>query len=153
MGRGSTKATVTRFPPHLSIWRRGLTQSFNSLAEAFEAVCVFLHAESKPQQSHKISYYFMSFVQRKSKISIQKNPSEHPQKCRGWYVWAQMQRPSKTEEQSPKFKIFNAIGNRRSYRKRQANVGKQTGREQGKIQKQTTNQSYMGVKQEVTRES
>lgn len=69
----------------------------------------------------------MSFVQRKSKISIQKNPSEHPQKCRGWYVWAWMQRPSKTEEQSPKFKIFNVIGNKRSRQGKQTQASKQAG--------------------------
>lgn len=90
MGRGSTKATVTRFPPRLSIW------SLESLTEAFEAV-FFLHAESKTQQSH-ISYYFMSFIQNTSKISIQKE-SEHPQKCRGWYVWARMQRRTKSTRQ------------------------------------------------------
>lgn len=50
MGRGSTKATVTRFPPRLSIWRRNLTQSLESLTEAFEAV--FFYMQSPKLDSH-----------------------------------------------------------------------------------------------------
>lgn len=79
MGRGGTKATLTLFPSGFSIWRRSLTQSFES-QKLLKLFIFFLHAESNTQQSHIISYYFMSFVETKSKISINKNPSEPPQR-------------------------------------------------------------------------
>lgn len=79
MGRGGTKATLTIFPSGFSIWRRNLTQSFAS-QKLLKLFIFFSTRKSNTQQSHIISYCFMSFVGTKSKISINKNPSEPPQR-------------------------------------------------------------------------
>lgn len=133
MGRGRIKVTLTLFPSVFSIWRRSLTQSFES--QKLLKLFIFLLHASPILNSHTSLVIILC---HSLKVS-QKYPSTriHQNLLRGA---CQVQRRSETEEQSPKCNNFNPIGNSRSYRKRQVNPGNQTGKEQ-KRNPQTKNKN------------